>query len=257
MCWKRAGGRSAVLAVALVTSLSAQAVKPAFEVASVKRSLAGIPPAPRTTAGAFFRGRATVESLIEFAYGTPSLQVIGGPDWVRRDRFDISARTAESTSPEQMQLMVQSLLQERFRLVVHRDRREMRHAALVLARSDGRVGSGLERCDDPSQVPPFKPMALPRDGVPLVWRCQPLSGLARIVATVLEEPVIDRTRLEGYWSFQIVYNPSRDPGPPQPALDSTPPFTTVLEERLGLKIQRIVGPLDVVIIESVQQPDED
>ena len=237
---KRIGGTSAVLAVAFIISLSAQAVKPAFEVASVKRSLPGIPPAPRTSAGTFYRGRATVENLIEFAYGTQSFQVIGGPDWVRKDRFDISARAAESVSPEQMPLMVQSLLQERFRLVVRQDRREMRHAALVLARSDGRVGSGLERCADPSQVPPFRPLALPRDAVPLVWKCQPLSGLTRVVATVLEEPVIDRTGLEGYWSFQIVYSRSSDSVPPQPAL----------------KIQRMVGPLDAVIIDSVQQPDE-
>ena len=177
----------------------------------------------------------------------PSFQVIGGPDWVRKDRFDISARAAESTSPEHMRLMVQSLLQERFRLVLHHDRREMRHAALVLARSDGRVGPGLERCDDPSQLPPPRPLRIPSGGVPLVWRCQPLSGLARIVATVMEMPVVDRTGLEGSWSFQIIYNPSSEQGPSQPTLDSPPPFMTVLEERLGLKIQRIVGPLDVQI----------
>jgi hypothetical protein len=94
---------------------------PAFDVASIRKWTpgGGASSAPfRHANGAFDRPRNTVASLVEFAFDVQSYQVIGGPDWVRRDLFAVHARTAETASLAQIRLMVQSLLAERFGLRV-------------------------------------------------------------------------------------------------------------------------------------------
>src|SRR5262245_43658070 len=133
------------LGVAVV--LSAQPPRPTFEVASIKKqdALTRNPPGTATTRGrssvvAFYRSNATVASPVQLACDRPGFQVIGGPEWARKDLFEISARAAGETTTEQMRLMVQSLLEDRFKLVARREQREMRTSTLLLAREDGRLG---------------------------------------------------------------------------------------------------------------------
>src|SRR5712671_561347 len=142
-----------VAAAALACAvLSAQAGRPTFEVASVKRNTSG--PGP---SGLFFQpgGRLqvtnrTLRTIISAAYGTPQplaeYQLIGGPKWLDTDRFDITAKAAgdpqpgPSGPPPSMFLMLQSLLEERFHLKMHRETQELPIFVLTLARGDGRLG---------------------------------------------------------------------------------------------------------------------
>ena len=102
-------------------SVYSQTSKPTFEVASVKRRLE---PPPRGTlesarqprGGLFRRIDSTVAPLIQYAYAVRDLQLVGGPDWIRKDRFDVIAKAAGEVPTAQMRLMVQSLLEERFGL---------------------------------------------------------------------------------------------------------------------------------------------
>jgi uncharacterized protein (TIGR03435 family) len=118
-----------------------------FEVASVKlregQSRPSPPPIPATSLvrrGGVFHADFTVASLVQFAYDLRDFQVLGGPDWIRQDGFEINARAGFDPTPEQVRLMVRSLLKERFRLTTHSERRDMRFLALVLARDDRRLG---------------------------------------------------------------------------------------------------------------------
>jgi uncharacterized protein (TIGR03435 family) len=203
---------------------------------------------------------ATVASLIQFAYDIQDFELIGGADWIRSDQFEINARAAAPVSNDDKRPMVQSLLEERFMLVVHKEQREMPFTALVLARSDGRVGPKLTRCEG-SNIPP--PILWPRGGRVSTHTCAPMSVVARLATGVLGTPVVDRTGLTGKWHHELVF---ADPNRTIPAANggsqgvvvdpNLASFSTSLQEQLGLKIERRRGPVDVLVVDSIQQPTE-
>ena len=138
-------------ATAAVVAVHAQPAKPAFEVASVK-PINMKPPgfhSPQVLRGGGFSARySTVERLLMFAYELPGYRVVGGPDWMSDGRFEIFAKATGDAPREQIKLMVQSLLEERFKLVAHMEERVMDFQALVLARPDGHPGPSLVRIDE-------------------------------------------------------------------------------------------------------------
>jgi uncharacterized protein (TIGR03435 family) len=249
----------------MVVAMSAQTSKPTFAVASVKKQPAQIPPSrppsgtTQSTTAAFRRLNATVVSLVRFAYGIMDFQVIGGPEWAREDLFEINARAGGPATSEQMQPMVQSLLEDRFKLVVRREQREMRTSALVLARDDGRLGPQVEKCDDPANLPPPKPIRVPPGAsLPYSVRCGPISNVASLASALLKMPVVDRSGVTGLWTYTLVFL-QLEPLPPGLLRDladreNVPPFATALRDQLGLKLESGRGPVDVLVIDSVQQP---
>jgi uncharacterized protein (TIGR03435 family) len=254
---------AALLVGAFTITLAAQSGVPRFEVASVKRQAAEIPPTPPSGAApalsaTFRRVNATLVTLIRFAYRVTDAEVMGGPEWARKDLFEIHAKAASATSPEGMRPMVAALLAERFRLVLRREQRLTRGALLVMARDDGRVGPKLERCAD-SNAPP-RASAPVRILSPYILngRCQPIASVAASASAFMGVPVVDRTGLDGLWSYYVFYiRPER----PRPARDAEQaallPFDGALEAELGLRVQESQGPFDVLVIDSVQQPTPD
>ena len=246
-----------------VIAVSAQAPRLSFEVASVKyrgdQPLL-IPPI-KSSPNVFYRSGERLEFLIRLAYDLQKFQVIGGPDWIRTSFFEINAKAAGEASPEQMRQMLQSLLEDRFKLVVRRDQQEMRYLALLVAREDGRLGSQLARCADPAKLPEPRSVRLPLGGFVTQRSCAQISEIAKEATGVVGSPVVDKTGLSGVWNFELAYE---RPGGPTPAerqrlggADSeVPPFPTALQEQLGLKLERQQGPVDVLVIDSVQQPTE-
>ena len=239
--------------------LSSQPTKARFEVASVKRQtqliLTQTP--PTITSDTFYRRGDTLPQLMRFAYGVSDAQLLGGPAWIRMTGFEVNAKTGSKVSMEQMQQMVQSLLEERFKLVTHKEQRDMAYASIVAARTDKRLGPNLQKCDigKPSDETPF--FRIPKGGRSKSERCGPLSALASFVTSVLGKVAIDRTGLEGAWGWHISYlDPAfaqrLPPGVAPEAVD----LPTALEEQLGLKLTAMHGPIEVMVIDSVQQPTE-
>ena len=100
----------------LVAVTSAQPAKPTFEVASVNRQIDPAPVQPPTERPhVFYRRNATAAQLIRFAFDLHATQLIGGPSWIRKDGFEINGKAAGPVSERDMRLMVQSLLEERFK----------------------------------------------------------------------------------------------------------------------------------------------
>jgi uncharacterized protein (TIGR03435 family) len=252
-----------ILATMVAVGLSAQVPKPTFEIASVKRRgdqrVPVSPPSPRPP-DVFYRTGDTVDMLVQFAYNMRGFQVIGGPDWVRKDRFEVNAKAAGAVPVEQMRPMVQSMLEDRFRLVVRKDQREMPTESLVLARGDGRLGPKLSKREDPASLPPPKPLAIPPGSVPFTGRCREMSAIAATASGVLATSVVDRTGLTGLWSYEFVYAQIQPlpPGVQRALADqaNVPSFSTALQEELGLRLESGRGPIEVVVIEAVQQPVE-
>src|SRR5687768_8830582 len=247
--------RSFLVFATLGVTLAAQAPRPAFEVVSVKKLAQPrfVPPTKRSPLE-YYSPTATVASLIQFAYNIRDFELIGGPDWIRRDPFEVNARAATEVSEDEKRLMVQSLLADRFKLVVRKGRQEMRFSELILARSDGRVGPKLTACGNPDAPP--TPVRIPRGGMAIGARCVAISQIARLAAGFLRMPVVDRTGLTGMWGYELVYLDAAGWGAiePEPQLTA---FPTALQEQLGLKLESTRGPVDVLVVESVEQPTPD
>jgi uncharacterized protein (TIGR03435 family) len=267
---------------------------PSFEVASVKpnksgdmRVMFGMQPGGRFTAT-----NAPLVALIRQAYQIQNFQLVGAPDWINDERFDIVAKAEGDVPPQPpgtvgpMQLMMRNLLAERFKLVVHPETREMAIYALVLARSDGKLGENLKpaatdcaalmrergRGGPPLAPPPpgermqcgmrIAPGAMNGGGFPL-------SQLATTLSQFVQRVVVDRTGLTGNYDLELKWTPDRNMpgapiGPPPPGVPPLPPIDpdgpsifTAVQEQLGLKLDPQRGPVDVLVVDSVERPSPD
>jgi len=269
---------SPVIALGLAAAVWAQVDRPTFDVVSVKRNTSngGSFSAGPRPGGVYQATNAPVSVFIIFAYDIRDYQLVGGPRWLRTDRFDISARAGRDASTSELRLMVQSLLEERFKLVARRAQRDMAHFAVVLARTDGPLGPGLTRVGDdcaaataqaatPSAAAAKsddKPLAVPLLMLPPGSRCGPISGIADLASRVLQAPVVDKTGLTGNWQFVLRFGSAigESFGMPLAAGASEPgmpSFSTALQDQLGLKLARVEGPVEVLAVESIDQPSED
>jgi uncharacterized protein (TIGR03435 family) len=267
--------RTARTAAWIVVALCGQSVaaqRPRFEVASVKPageplSIMGIANSmPQARPGGRFNStHATVEHLLMFAHDLRPYRIVGGPDWLRKDLFQINAIAGSDAPADQIKLMVRSLLEERFNLVTHVEPREMRFQALVRTRPDGPLGPSLFSIDEctPVIVNELRrkfPERYPTPGNGMTGGCT-RSGvdlLADLLTIGLDTPVTDATGLKGsfYYTIRSQFR-GLPPGLRVPEADpDLPALSTALEEQLGLKLESRRGPIDVLVIDSVQQPTE-
>ena len=260
--------RAVAVVVALVVAAvgaRAQPQRPAFEVATIRRNTShqSSNGGGYVSYGRFSMTDVDVRRLIRIAYHTdaelmPS-QVVGGPDWTGSDTFDITAKTGPEFEGKpaggQMlgvrRLLLQSLLEDRFKLRVHRETRDLERYALVRARQDGALGPSLRpsrRCvSDVDQQCGVH--AVP--GHFSAGRA-PLAALGNYIASsvLIDRVVVDRTGLNGIYELNLEW--ARD----QSETDK-PSIFTALQEQLGLKVETERGPVDVVVIDHVERPTED
>jgi uncharacterized protein (TIGR03435 family) len=245
----------ATLVQLMIAALSVPALaQDAFDVASVKKVTERPSLSPSRTRGAVFSmTNVTVSGLIQFAYDIGAHEVVGGPDWVRQDRFAVEARASAEVPVERMRVMVQSLLKDRFGLVVHREPRAVRHMVLLPATPEGRLGPGLEPCADPTAKPSrFMP---PRGSTSFDGRCADVSALATFLSNVLQTPVVDRSGLAGTWNYRIVFLGPRQAVSASPEPASAPALETALKE-LGFTLEPGRDPIEAVVIDSIHVPTE-
>jgi uncharacterized protein (TIGR03435 family) len=255
---------------------------PQFEVATVKVNRAGgrgAPPRVVPATGQVTITNATFASVIQDAYGVqlPS-NIINMPDWARTLRIDIVAKAAAPAPVPILQRMLQPLLAEYFKLMVHRETREMDVFALVLT-TPGRLGPKLKKidsaCDDvvgttmgfarPSDGPDQRQVCgvLPNTTAgEIVAHGIDLAGLATELAPSQRRPVIDRTGLTGRFDVDLKWTPeafsaaalAQRPGStPPPGMDpSGPQLPTALQDQLGLKFESTRAPVEVLVIDRAE-----
>jgi len=254
-----------VLAAIATPSLAAQdaALRPTFEVVAIKRSAnldadgtLGMLPGGRFRA-VNFDGR----TLIAFAYRTkpprnlaPS-QIIGAPDWLSSERYDITAKISPElverakTDPQQTPKLVQSLLEDRFKLQLHRDVYNMPVYTLVVARQDGALGPQLRRStvDCQKERSKCRISALPGH---ITAGSITLDTLSTMLSNPAGRVAVDRTGLAGTFDVDLEW-----------AADQTqsdkPSIFSAVQEQLGLKLNFVREPVDVVVIDHVERPTED
>jgi uncharacterized protein (TIGR03435 family) len=219
---------------AMVESPTTGPDAPRFAAASIKRSTSreNFGGTQISEGGPFRATNSTLMRLIQVAYGLrPTDTVLGGPDWARRDGYDVDARPDARASVTQARLMIRTLLADRFGLVVRTEKQDMPVYALTLARADRRLGPQLARpageCTNPvlalargantpggaqpaivSQPPVGQPgryCGILMNGGPGTLRAgsMALGSLATLLTSSLDRPVIDRTGLAGVFDFDL------------------------------------------------------
>jgi len=256
--------------------------KKAFDVVSIRPSKPGtFTPASfpldawdayRSTGGRF-EADFGLSTYIKFAYKLSlttdqiDSMVAPLPKWVATDRFHIQARAQGNPSKDQMRLMVQSMLADRFKLAVHFENREVPLLALTLVKH-GKIGPKLRphSAGPPCNVGDVFPPACdvyqleePPSGSRLAGsRNTTMELIAGALPSLahLARPVADKTGLIGKFDFTIEWTPEPSE-PPQPNSDPQgPTFLQALHDQLGLKLQSTKGPLRTIVIDHVERPSE-
>jgi uncharacterized protein (TIGR03435 family) len=274
-----------IVVVDAVIALRAQvpatdAKAPAFEVSVIKpTNVTGSAYTLNRPGGRFTAINISLRGLITRAYRLQNNQVEGGANWVDSERFDIEAKAEGNASQTQVLLMLQALLAERFKLRMRNETRQLPIYALVMARSDGKIGSRLRPSSegDCLKVPPLgggppppSDRSHPFCGVLYTptgyWtgRGVSMEALASNLARVVSRVVLNRTGLAGIFDMDLQWTdlmallqpgaPAADA--PAPADNPTSIFTA-LQEQLGLKLESTKGPVDVLVIDHVEQPTPD
>ena len=231
------------------------AAPPSFEVASVKlnkldtRGFIGPTPAAKAFRG-FAATNARLKVLIMLAYGISEQQLSGGPGWIESDGFDIEAKAENPTSYQQIHLMLQTLLADRFQLKLRRETREEPVYALVVEKESPTLHPNEDG------APPL----ITAGGNPAVIVCRniPMSRLAWMLSGPQQvgRPVLDKTGLEGGYDFELVF--SRISSKPQDAgpHDGSGPSIVTAVRKLGLNLVSQRGPCEYFMIEHVEKPSE-
>jgi bla regulator protein BlaR1 len=260
---------------------SAAGGKLAFEAVSVMRDAAGGPmshnPQIATvsmnpqgdnapTDGLFQSANWPVFAYIAFAYKLTPDQV-GQiqrqlPDWARNSSYDIEGRATGSPLRDQVRLMVQSVLADRFKMKTHMELRQIPVYALVVD-EPGKLGSGLRaHVNDPACAAPG---ASCRGGLSFGGK----DGVARLVAQDatmsrtannlqsyghLDRPVVDQTNLAGGFDFTLEFAQPASGGFSPDSSSSEPTFTEALKDQLGLKLKATDSPVNVLVIDHIEEP---
>lgn len=235
---------------------------PSFEVATIK---------PNDTDGSTmqaltFRGRnlitvnSSLADLIMFAYSVQKKQVIGAPDWIEQDRYDVNATPDQEGTPsaDQVRLMIRKLLADRFQLKFHHDKREL--SAFVL--TVGKDGSKLKPAQPNGNlhgigVQPAK------SGAMMFANNSPIPAFTSFLQSlVLDRPVVDQTGLTGKYDLTVTFTPDdslfngQPLGFPEPAegVEAAPSFFDAIQRQLGLKLTAEKTQVDVLAIDHVEKP---
>jgi uncharacterized protein (TIGR03435 family) len=253
-------------------SQSAAQTMPAFEVATIKAQTDPRPPRATASPDRFVNPNATLRGLIEYAYELTEAQIVGGPEWMGSRRFAIDAKAAVTPSRAEMRLLVRSLLAQRFNLKAHTEARELPVYSLERVRPDGPPGKALRATPSSECAAPVASLGQAREpGPPAcgVLSASPVRISARGVAmsqfarnlldmgamTGVDRIVIDRTGLDGYYSFELSYRPTETAQLTGGA--DNPSLFDAVREQLGLKLTPMRAPVSVLVIESATLPTPD
>jgi uncharacterized protein (TIGR03435 family) len=275
------------------TPVKAPAPRPRFDVVSIKPCKPSVTNGVPVSGGDSSPGRLRIGcgiladidnvGLIQVAYNRYAdgqltswkmIPIEGGPDWIRSERFEISATADGQPSLLMMQgPMMRTILEDRFKLKIHRETKQGPVYELTL----GKGPPKLKPLQDGSCIPavvggplPFLPdgqhrcrnMASPRS---IDFEGGTLSMFAGSLGMVLDRPVIDKTGITSYFEIRLVFSPDDSTAPRPAAAESgasaarasdAPGIFHAIQEQLGLRLVPAKGPLDVLVIDHIERPSE-
>jgi uncharacterized protein (TIGR03435 family) len=236
--------------------------KPGFEVATIKPSK----PEERFSilvnrSGMLNTTNTSLSDLIKFAYGLHPRQVTKGPAWFESEKFTITAKPDTEGVPNAQQLrgMMQKLLEDRFQLTFHNEKKELSVYVITVTKT----GAKLTKNESGGALPGFGGGGVRGMNV----RNSTIAEFASIMqANALDQPVIDQTGLgTARWDFVLKWTPdgaqAQSPGAAPAALpadpgDAPPDIFAAFQQQLGLKLENTKTPVDVMVIDRVEKPSD-
>ena len=252
-----------ILAAAIYLTIPVASAEPttptrlAFEVASIRSSQLGtgvytIKPLPG--GNGYTAQNAPVKLMISLMYKVPMRQIIAGPDWIDTDRFDVEAKADGSHSVDDLHVMFQSLLADRFNLKFHKETREGPVYALTIDKS------GLKMKADGTGQAMSIPI-VPATGGAFKGTQVPMKYLSWWLGNQLQNdgrPVVDETGLTESYDFTLSFAPqlppnvSRDSLPPE--MQDLPSIFDAVKQQLGLRLEAAKGPIEYFVIDHIEKP---
>lgn len=229
---------------------------PVFEVATIK------PSRPEERLAILVQGRrfittaSSLYDLIAFAYGLHPRQITNGPSWLETEKYDVTAQPGSEGQPngQQLRVMAQKLLADRFRLTFHRDKKELSAFTIAV----GNAGIKIAQSSDPDGTPG---VGFKGPGAMTV-KSATISDFAGFMQRyVLDRPVVDQTHIAGKYDFSLNWTPNefqfegRAFEPAKQTGDAADLFTAI-QEQLGLKLESAKVPVEVLVIDRVEKPSD-
>jgi uncharacterized protein (TIGR03435 family) len=240
-------------------SMAADAI-PKFDVVTVK------PTDPSVQGKGFtVRGRhvmtinTNLSDLISFAYGLHAKQILNAPAWFTTDSFDIDGVPDVEGRPsaQQMRILIQYALTDRFRLTFHHDKKELSVYALEIGKGGPKLTETIHQPSDPRNFLFRKLGALMVTNSTMQDFCNGMQG------AVMDKPVVDHTGLTARYDFNLNWTPDESQfsgmgvkvTPPTTEDPNAPPaLSTAMQEQLGLKLEAVKAPTDVIVIDHTEKP---
>ncbi len=234
-----------------------RAQTPAFDVASINENTSGgMDGVFRRQPGRFTVTNLSLQWIIQNAYGIREYQLVDAPGWTTR-RYDIVATFAPpDAAQDEVRLMLQRLLAERFGLRVHREERRLSIYELTQSRP-GLLGPKLK--PSPQNDCAEAPMAAPHCRrfvttffIKGLWS---MTQLARALEQVMGAPVVDRSRMTGIFDIDLQWGTgSFGQAISTIGVDEQAALLTALREDLGLRLDTTRAPYEVIVVDAVSTP---
>jgi uncharacterized protein (TIGR03435 family) len=261
------------LALTLGTLMVAQSNPPStpiFDVASIRLHSSSDPLTNRFQlgrGGKFTASNCSLRVLTTWAFDVLQSQVAGAPGWFASDGWDIAAASGRDAQSDEIRMMVQRLLEDRFRLRYHWETKEAPVYDLVVTKA-GRLHENLVRGDCPAVVsaaPDARAGAFPDAPCGALMNSPghtqgnklTAGELAGSLSFFLNRPVLDKTGLTGKYDVELRWTPERILLQPSTLPDGAPPsIFTAIQEQLGLKLESGKGPVRLLVIEHLERPSD-
>ena len=270
-----AGSGIATLAIAASCVAAFGQSAPKFEIASIHLSPKGPNLFPRTAAphdGRYEIHTASMVDLIQIAWGFAPDKILGGPSWLEMTRYEVVAKVPDKISQDDLKPMLQSLLADRFKLVVHKESRPLPTYALTVGKkvlmkqADGAGDTGC-KLQAPSGAPAEGGIRIMMNGGPITlgpgatlqYSCRnvTMESFAAVMRGMLglqvgNNPVIDKTGLAGRWNFDVKWSLGINAPAAGDAADHISAFDA-LEKQLGLKLEQQQIATPVLVVDSANE----
>jgi uncharacterized protein (TIGR03435 family) len=251
---------------------------PAGRGAGIQPGLYGCTGGPGTPDPGTLRCNVSFGELLRMAYQLMPYQFTAA-DWMRTSWFEIDAKIPVGSTKEQLFVMQQNLLAERFKLAVHWDKKQMQIYEMAVGKDGPKfkewvdlppLAPGATPYDRPKSAGPLKASDLrPNPDSPTEWQTiygshsrrgkMSMNDLGAYLSVQLDQPVINSTGLKGEYDIMLDYVmeprplPGRAPNPDPPPLAAGPTLLKAVESQLGLKLESKKGTIDVLVIDHIDK----
>jgi uncharacterized protein (TIGR03435 family) len=251
VAWTRSCVGRWVLVLALVSGVWGRVAgaQSGFAVATIRPSAAAVKfehdGKTETSPGTLRMRDVTVATCIKWAYGVQDSQILG-PSWLQDDHFDITAKAEGPAGDKEMKLMMRGLLAERFKLVFHRQEKELKSFAMTVAKG----GAKLKVAEGEGKS------VMQNSANGTVAKSTTMQEFGDMLSGPLQTPVVDKTGLPGRYDFTLDFTNYLPEDMKTMRPDAVTVIMSALQGELGLKLEGRKEMVEVMVVDRVERPSE-